>query len=577
MKFVNKDLLPIRNPFNSAYENFSKISSVKQLEDTYSQVEEIILNLDDLALKELSAGMTNDLDAFIDETAETAFSVLYGDGAIIKATSHNHNQVLSNSIEETLRVSNLNYFISSVLTDFDVNWHHLEWGALAQEYDKLCIIAPRDHGKSYFWSHAYPIWKMYKYAGNRQRMGRTINDVTNHRGFLITNEMSLAEDLLEIIKGTIEENDILREKLFNENRDNWAKTSIRCKNGARMNIKSYGGTFRGRHPGWIVVDDFLKDSSIYSDNQRTKSINYFHSVIMNAIIPGGQVAVVGTPFHQGDLYGNLKKKRGPKGWRVFEYPALMPDGRILWAGRYDYEAIMAKREAQGNIIFSREILCRPIVSDSSIFPWKILKRSLLGMDQYTLVKNIDSFPKKFSKVVTACDLALSAAVGADYSVFTTWGIDYSAGEMWLLHLWRGKGKSYQEQINIVRSIHRNFNSNVIVIESNQFQRMFADMAKDEFNLPVVPHTTTAGNKNDLANGLPSMALMFERGKIKIPYGDQHSKDVANLILNEFSEVSWTEKGIEGVGEHDDCAMSTWLGKRGMFYDGNSGRWIVDHF
>ena len=552
--------------YNPIHNIPSKVSTVAQLEETYRVAQQVIEELDDVALFELSGGNQDALDSAFQAILEETYSILYGRGNQVKDVSSRYITMLSSTIEETMRKASLNYFISTVLSDFQVNWHHLEWGQLVEQYSKLAIIAPRDHGKSFFFSLAYPIWKMYRYGGQKQYLGNTVNDVKNYRGFIISNEMDLTIELLEQIKITIEENDILKEKLMPARGDHWAKMAIRCKNGARLGLKSYGASFRGRHPGWIVVDDFLKDNVIYSEVQRRKATDYFHSVIMNAIIPKGQVIVVGTPFHAADLYGDLKEKRTNRGWRVFEYPAISPDGRVLWPDRYSYDDLMEKRASQGNIIFSREILCRPIVSDSSIFPWNVLRRSLVGMDQYKLVSDIDSFPIRFSRVITGCDLALSASVGADYSVFSTWGIDDTNKEMWLLHFWRQKGKSYEQQISVIKSIHRNFRSDIIVIEANQFQKMFADMVANE-NLPVVPHTTTAANKNDLIGGLPGMSLMFERGKIKLPYGDERSKSVADLVLSEFSSVAWTDKGIQGIGQHDDATMSTWLAKRGLEFSG----------
>lgn len=555
--------LPIPTPIT--IQDGDAVTTLAKLGETYRLTQDIIENLSDGALKELYDHSEQDLDKVQKTIFDETYNVLYGTGGIVKDTSIKYMTALSNNMEMALRRGNFNYFITSVMPSFQMNWHHIEWGQFIQQFNKLCIIAPRDHGKSFMFSHAYPIWKMYRYKGVRQIGARTVDDVTNHRGFIISNEMGLTEELLEQIAITIEENDELRETLMPPRKDMFNKRSLRCKNGARLSTKSYGSSFRGRHPGYIVADDFLKDNVIYSEVQRRKATDYFHSVIMNAIIPNGQVIVVGTPFHSADLYGDLKQKRGARGWRVFEYPAISPDGKILWPSRYSYEALMDKREAQGNLIFSRELLCTPVVSDSSIFPWDILKRSLVGMSGYTLVKNIDSFPIKFRKVVTGCDLAISGKVGADYSVFSTWGLD-DYDRMWLLHCWRGSGRSYKEQINIMRAIHRNFRPDIMVVEANAFQMVLAEMAS-ELGMPVVPHTTTAANKNDLKNGLPGMSLLFERGRILFPYGDDYSRSVADLFLNEFSCVAFTDNGIEGVGEHDDCTMSTFMGRRGFSYAG----------
>ena len=181
---------------------------------------------------------------------------------------------------------------------------------------------------------------------------------------------------------------------------------------------------------------------------------------MNMLVPKGQIIVVGTPFHASDLYGDLKSKSiqaslDKKGWFVIEYPAVFPDGRILWSARWGFEDLMEKRITQGNIIFSRENLCRPITNESSIFPIDILERSLVRMENYTLVNNRDDFPMRFEKVVVGCDFAISSNVGIDYYVYTIWGVDEKR-DMWLLNMYRDKGKKYHEQMQILKSINIRF-------------------------------------------------------------------------------------------------------------------------
>ena len=38
---------------------------------------------------------------------------------------------------------------------------HEEWDDLIAEYDRICCLAPRDHGKTFFYDFAYPIWKIF--------------------------------------------------------------------------------------------------------------------------------------------------------------------------------------------------------------------------------------------------------------------------------------------------------------------------------------------------------------------------------------------------------------------------------
>lgn len=530
--------------------------------------DEIIETLDDRALIEIFEGGSNDIDKILSGMYEDIYSTLYTGNRDIDFMPK-YPEHLSENIEEILRCNNITYFITSVMPDFQMSWHHLEWGDLVHHHNKLCIEAARDHGKSYYFSNAYAIWQLYRYSPPKvQQFSKRPSKSNSNRGFLFSFSLQQAVDLIEILKGTIEGNDTLRERLMpaNTKEGAWASTNIVCKNGARLTGKGFGSSVRGAHPYWIIVDDGLKDNVIYSQLQRQKSIDYFHSVIMNMLVPGGQIIVVGTPFHANDLYGDLKTK---KGWFVIEYPAIFPDGRILWPQRWSFRDLLDKKNTQGNIIFSRENLCRPIVSDSSIFPLSILKRGLVRMENYTLVSSRDDFPIKFAKVVTGCDFSISANVGADYFCFSTFGIDEDNG-MWLLNIKLGKGKTYDEQLQILKGINVRFRPDVMVFESNVFQQIFTEGAT-KYGMPVVPHNTGA-EKNDLSKGWMQISVLFERGLMHIPYGDKYSQDIKDIIFEQLGSVAFTDKGgLESVGSHDDCCSSMWLASLGRNITNTGGK------
>lgn len=530
--------------------------------------DEIIETLDDRALIEIFEGGSNDIDKILSGMYEDIYSTLYTGNRDIDFMPK-YPEHLSENIEEILRCNNITYFITSVMPDFQMSWHHLEWGDLVHHHNKLCIEAARDHGKSYYFSNAYAIWQLYRYSPPKvQQFSKRPSKSNSNRGFLFSFSLQQAVDLIEILKGTIEGNDTLRERLMpaNTKEGAWASTNIVCKNGARLTGKGFGSSVRGAHPYWIIVDDGLKDNVIYSQLQRQKSIDYFHSVIMNMLVPGGQIIVVGTPFHANDLYGDLKTK---KGWFVIEYPAIFPDGRILWPQRWSFRDLLDKKNTQGNIIFSRENLCRPIVSDSSIFPLSILKRGLVRMENYTLVSSRDDFPIRFAKVVTGCDFSISANVGADYFCFSTFGIDEDNG-MWLLNMKLGKGKTYDEQLQILKGVNVRFRPDVMVFESNVFQQIFTEGAT-KYGMPVVPHNTGA-EKNDLSKGWMQISVLFERGLMHIPYGDKYSQDIKDIIFEQLGSVAFTDKGgLESVGSNDDCCSSMWLASLGRNITNTGGK------
>jgi len=531
-----------------------------QLQAVYSQVGDIISTMDDETIAELFSGDTADIDNVLEILFDETANVIAFEGGKIKSGSFGYLDRFASHVDESFKKYSLNYFIATMLQDFIVNWHHIEWGNLVQKYRLLCIIAARDHGKSYFFSFAYLIWKMYRYEKSTAYKIAPKEYQMSKLGMLITNEFNLAKHLLGIVKDEIESNDFLREKLFPGKDFKWAETEITCKNGASLVVKSFGSKMRGFHPGYVVLDDFMNDSVLYSEEQRNKYISTFHAVIMNMLLPGGQAVNVGTPYSSKDLFADLKEK---KAWATFEYPAIFPDGSLLWPDRYSIQSILEKKDTQGSLIFSREILCRPISSDATIFPWSILQRSFLGMEEHKIVTNIWSHTKKFTRVATGCDFAISAGIGADYSVFITLGVDEN-NNYWLLNVWREKGRSYTEQLAVLKKINTNFSPSVIFVEANQMQVIFAQGAKDA-GLPIVEHTTGT-NKHDLRAGLPGLAILFEQGRFKFPRGDEKSKNITDTICMELSSVTWTDKGkLEGVGEHDDTCMALWIARLAADY------------
>ena len=493
MNLTKQDLAVI-NKFNQPFQ-------VEQLGEAFRISQEIVENLDDYGVRELLGGSETDVNNVYQTILEETLMVLYGEENKIQQKLGYFDH-LTGTIEETLCVENLTYFIMSKIPSFELNWHHLEWGDMAQRYNKFNVIAARDHGKSFYWSNAYPIWKMYRYKPYISKAAGSRKDLSlSKKGYLFSFSREQAVDLLEILKATIEENDELKDRLYPGRSDGWAKTEIKTKNNCILKTKGFGSSVRGAHPGWIIVDDGLKDNVIYSSTQRKKSIDYFQAVIMNMIVPNGQVGVVGTPFHANDLYGDLKSKVG---WHVREYPAIFPDGTILWRGRWNFADLMEKKETQGNLIFSRENLVKPVTNDSTIFPEDVIKRSYVGMDDYIFVQSRDAYKIKFDRVVMACDFSISSSVGADYTVIITAGID-DKDNIWLMNITRFKGKKFGEQMQVISSLNHAFKPDLIVMEQNVFQQIFVQEG-DKMGMPVEGHTTGT-NKYDLKSGLPGVSIL----------------------------------------------------------------------
>ena len=516
----------------------------------------IINDLPDSALAELLGGYQNDVDKLFHSMVTTAQEMVNKSRYKVELANVDYLPRVYTSYDESLKKLSYNYFKISMLPGFTMGWRNIEWGNLIQLYPYSCFRCQRGSGKSYEFCKAYILWRLYSYTPPTSFLNDTVRNRNLKETCLITNEGRLGRLHLDKIEEEIRSNDLLHEKLLTKGVQGLGKDPMRTKNGAIVHLRSRDSFIRGLHVGGVVLDDFLDKSCIYSADQRAKFKEVFFAEIMNIVEPKGDLKVVGTPFHESDLYNDIDKDPS---FKSFIYPGIFPDGEILAPDRFDFKKLMELKESLGSMVFSREILVIPVSDTSTIFPWDYLQRAFIGMENVSLVENIESYPVKLERVAVGCDFAISGNIGADYSVFTVWGVD-SMKRYHLLYVWRKQGASHLEQVNQVVWINNVFKPNIIWAEGNNFQKVIIDLIKERGIINIEPFITSGSNKKDLYSGLPSLAALFERGDIKIPYKAGKSKEIAEWLCGEFNSVTFTDKGkLESAGQHDDGAMSCFIG------------------
>ena len=408
---------------------------------------------------------------------------------------------------------------------------------------------------SYEFCLAFPLWRLYSYNRPSFMKPDKPDNKNRQETCIITNTEKLGKEHVDKIVEEIRINEAIAYKLNQVGKASLAATSIECENGTKLHLRGKDGFIRGLHVGAVVSDDLPDESSIYSLEQREKLRDLFKGAITPIVEPYGYNIVDGTPYQQDDLYSDLKKD--PK-FKVFEYPAIFPDGRLLAPDRFTFKKLMEEKRSLGTMVFSREYLVVPISDDSTIFPWEILMRSTIGMETIKLVENVESFPIKLVRVVIGCDFGASGNVGADYTCYSVWGKDIQ-GNYYLLYLFRKQGLSYNEQISKIQILDRLFKPNKIVVENNGFQSILADMCEQMGVRNVAPFTTTAGNKKDLRTGWASLAALFERGVVKCPFHPDTRKTVEQMF-GEFNSIAFrSDKGtLESISGHDDTVSSSFM-------------------
>ena len=421
------------------------------------------------------------------------------------------------------------------------------------------IQVERDHNyicndffthNSYFFSFAYIIWRAYYGWIPPLPSGDFKSIPRRSLGYIFSNTQENSIAFLGMVRDEILMNPMLQH-LIPARKDQWSKTGLKLANNTIIRARGYGVAVRGGHPCFVVADDVLTDENIYSEIQREKVKDYFYSAVTPMVIPGGQTIVVGTPMHASDLYADLKNNAE---YRHCHFSAIDEHGKALWPTRYSLNMLKAREREIGSVRFAREYRCIPVSDASSLFPEKILT-DCYRQDLELLTDVPDDLWDHYD-VYTGIDLALSASVGADFSVITTLGVDKYKNRR-LLDIRRSKGKSMTDQLREIEEVNYKFRPQKIYIEDNQFQRVFRDQLVANTDMPVHGFTTTA-QKNSLERGVPSLQILFENRKFQIPRRTERDRRITDVLLGELKCFTWTNGKLAGVGSHDDTVMSLWI-------------------
>lgn len=398
---------------------------------------------------------------------------------------------------------------------------------------------------SYLVTVAYTLWKAMQLEGRK-------------KGIIFSGTDRQARGFLAIIKDEIEKNPKLQH-LKPSNPKKWAETAITLTTGLTIEAIGYGSQARGGHPEFIVVDDGLNDEDMYSAITREKHIEYFHSAIENMITPGGQIMVVGTPFHNEDLYGALEKNPI---FHFERFQAIIDEGRpterALWPEVFPLSALAQNRQSIGEIRFARERMCIPLSSAASLFPDDLFVGDPTEQFQVVIGSSRSWWATQvgIELVYIGVDFSVSATTGEDYTVIFVMGVDKN-GNRWIMDIFRGHRLGYQNQLSLINDYSRRYAADMIYVEANQAQRIWGEELQRLTDLPIKLFHTGAA-KHSLEKGIPSLRVPLEARKIRIPRGDDHSVTITNMWRAEMQGMTMVDGEVLSTTKNDDLAMAYWI-------------------
>lgn len=216
----------------------------------------------------------------------------------------------------------------------------------------------------------------------------------------------------------------------------------------------------------------------------------------------------------------------------------------------------AKAKELGTLMYDREELTNPRSSESSLFPRALMEPMLQARLACVQAWHRPPDSRRDYGVAQAWDLAWSERVGGDYLVCMTAMANRVTGQRRLLGIERWQRLTFDEQCKLIEFKWRQYGSDVVVVESDAAQAIWAQHLTTSTAVPVIRHDSSG--KRDLSHGVPGLLIELQNRKWDIPYspGTWGHDEVENW-LTELEAFSWSDGKLQGVGEHDDTVMAFW--------------------
>ena len=287
----------------------------------------------------------------------------------------------------------------------------------------------------------------------------------------------------------------------------WRDDLLVCGLGGAVEALGRGDRTRGRRfrqfrPTLIVCDDLVGERQGYSHRERRRTREWFWGTLMPAGDKNTNVVHLCTPQHRDDLGNELLKQPG---WESGKFAAIerypermdlwlewerlltsrsdgfdaakaffvlhemeMRKGAILgWPERDDLSRLFALRAELGVPLFDREMQGRTPGGLDAEFPEEWFDEAIW----------FDRFPDGLSPRVMAVDPSEGKhAEHGDYSAIVMAGL---AGDgVWYVEADLMRRSAAELAADCVR-LHRGFRSDAMVLESNIYKDLLADMVERE--------------------------------------------------------------------------------------------------
>lgn len=392
---------------------------------------------------------------------------------------------------------------------------------------KKLILLPRGHLKSSVVTVGYPLWRIARNPKER---------------ILIANgTYPLAATFLSQIKDHIMRNEKFRE-LFGDlysSSDKWSEGAITVKREesyerkeATVTAFGIGGNLVSQHYDIVLLDDLVNRENIHT-KERMDDVLTFYKDILDLLEPGGTLIIIGTRWHEADLYGWILDPENPESheFAVMQRTAVEGDfeisknadtggfriigGTELFPTKFTRDHLN-KLLNKGVAEFSSQYLNDPVPQSDAIFKWDwkyYEEDDLRGLDVRHFI---------------TCDPAFfdprSRTVDLDYTAFVVVAVDVE-NYWWIRDIVRER-MTPNQIIETMFRLDAFWKPNRFGIESVAFQKILSYIARSQMRernqfIPITELKHAGQNAKSKAERIQSLEPRYANGSIYHPKQQKH--------------------------------------------------------
>jgi hypothetical protein len=429
---------------------------------------------------------------------------------------------------------------------------HLDWVRRALLSKRVLINCPPRHNKSTIFSVWFPVWLICR---NR-----------NIQILVISQTDDFAKKFLRHVGAILTENAVLKNDFGRFRSDladiPWMPLSGKLTVDGRdrqatgdFTIESRGvlSQIMGKETHWLIVDDPCSIKNSTTPGDRDKVSEWFHSEALSRLEPDAHATVIGQRIKRWDLYGELISEEidGVPRWEHINYPAVLDWDKhtVLWEDKWGWEDLMERRIDLGKDRFEAMYQQNPMGDTQRLARTEWIYGDNPGCldhdrDAYAApdlkhkvrVVSLDPSPTKFWALLVA-------------------DVEPASGVIHVLEIVHDK----LQVRDAVRQLHRmrsQYEFDSLIIEKNAAHHFLQNPQIEDLRRQVAFLVHRTGiNKWDQGLGIESLAVDFEYGRVRLPYGDPEGVQMTNRLVTEAQE--WPQ------GRTDDIMMALWFIKANM--------------